>query len=276
MNDSVILQVDESTKGLMREIQSGISSSIEDGMRGVKEKVDSVDGNTDMILRKFKSFDGLSSTVDQLRSLAEESKKFAAIVSPLQSSVFDLKEDSKTNEQTLAQVSSDIALLVKGTVELGEKQNDLSSDMKTEIQNVLKHISERNEITKEALSKVLEKMAQADNARQDLYSKLNSSLTNIKATVEEIGKSIENKSNKLEGSIAKLSDSFEEFASKYSLNESEHVKFEDKTTSQIEALGQSLEKAQATLDIVVNLVTPFWKKWKYKQPGRVLRQMTAG
>lgn len=262
MNDSVILQVDESTKGLMREIQSGISSSIEDGMRGVKEKVDSVDGNTDMILRKFKSFDGLSSTVDQLRSLAEESKKFAAIVSPLQSSVFDLKEDSKTNEQTLAQVSSDIALLVKGTVELGEKQNDLSSDMKTEIQNVLKHISERNEITKEALSKVLEKMAQADNARQDLYSKLNSSLTNIKATVEEIGKSIENKSNKLEGSIAKLSDSFEEFASKYSLNESEHVKFEDKTTSQIEALGQSLEKAQATLDIVVNLVTPFWKKWK--------------
>lgn len=105
-------------------------------------------------------------------------------------------------------------------------------------------------------------MAQADNARQDLYSKLNSSLTNIKATVEEIGKSIENKSNKLEGSIAKLSDSFEEFASKYSLNESEHVKFEDKTTSQIEALGQSLEKAQATLDIVVNLVTPFWKKWK--------------
>lgn len=262
MNNSVILQVDESTRGLIKEIQSGISSSIEEGMREVKDMVDSVDGNTDMILRKLKSFDGLSSTVDQLRSLADESKKFAAIVSPLQSSVSDLKEDSMANEQTLAQVSSDIALLVKGTVELGEKQSDLSSDMKVEIQKVINHISEKNENSKEALGRVLEKMSQAENARQDLYVKLNTSLTDIKAAVETIGKSIVDNSNKLEGTIAKLTASLEGFANKYSLNESEHVKFEDKTTSQIEALGQSLEKVQATLDIVVNLVTPFWKKWK--------------
>lgn len=72
--NSVILQVDESTKGLMEEIQSGITSSIEDGIRDVKSKVEAVDDNTDMILRKFKNFDGLSSSIDQLRSLAEESK----------------------------------------------------------------------------------------------------------------------------------------------------------------------------------------------------------
>ena len=64
MSDSVILQVDESTKGLMEEIQSGITFSIEEGVREVKDKVESVDENTDMILRKFKNFDGLSSTVD--------------------------------------------------------------------------------------------------------------------------------------------------------------------------------------------------------------------
>lgn len=74
MNNSVILQVDESTKGLMEEIQSGISISIEDGMRTVKDKVEAVDGTADLILRKFKNFDGISSTVEQLRSLAEESK----------------------------------------------------------------------------------------------------------------------------------------------------------------------------------------------------------
>lgn len=74
MKDSVILQVDESTKGLMEEIQTGIASSIEDGLREVQDKVETVDGNTEMILRKFKNLDGLNTAIENLRTLAEQSK----------------------------------------------------------------------------------------------------------------------------------------------------------------------------------------------------------
>ena len=158
MNNTVITQVDESTKRLMEEIQDGISSSIEDGIRDVGQEIESVEGKTDLILSKFKNFDGLNSSAEQLRSLAEESKKITGFVSPLQSG--------------MAEQSEIIKQLKKSIAELGEKQVADSSKIKAELNN----------------------FQQASN---------------------------------------------EQFAS----------------------LTESIEKLQATLDIIVNLVTPFWKKW---------------
>ena len=261
MNNSVILQVDESTKGLMEEIQSGISSSIEDGMREVKNKVDAVDGNTDMILRKFKNFDGISSSVEQLRTLAEESKKFAAIVSPLESSVSELKQGSKSQEQTLSQITSNVSLLVKGVVELGDKENTLASEIKANIKNVLDCIESGDNNTNTRLNDVLQKLSQAEIVRQEISAKINSSLTSIKESVNELSLHIDDNSIHIESSIGKVAESQAEFSIKYAENETAHKEFENKTTTQIENLNQSLEKIQATLDIVVNLVTPFWKKW---------------
>jgi len=262
MNNSVILQVDESTKGLMEEIQSGISSSIEDGMREVKNKVDAVDGNTDMILRKFKNFDGISSSVEQLRTLADESKKFAAIVSPLESSVSELKQGSKSQEQTLSQITSNVTLLVKDVVELGDKENTLASEIKANIKNVLDCIESGDNNTNTLLNDVLQKLlSQAETVRQEISAKINSSLASIKESVNELSLHIDDKSAHIESSIGKVAESQAEFSIKYAENETAHKEFENKTTTQIEDLNQSLEKIQATLDIVVNLVTPFWKKW---------------
>lgn len=262
MSNSVILQVDESTKGLMEEIQSGITSYIEDGMREVKDKVASVDDNTDLILRKFKNFDGLSSTIEQLRSLAEESKKFTAIVSPLENTVSEIKKDNKTHELTLSQVSSNIDLLVKGVVELSDVQNKLNSDINTGLKSVLNNIEDGNEHSKLMVADVLKKMSEADILRQKMSDQLYTSLSSIQASIEAITKSIEERSSKIEGDISKISNSQEVFVNKYSENESAHQTFEDKTSAHIENLNNSIEKIQATLDIIVNLVTPFWKKWK--------------
>ena len=261
MNNSVILQVDESTKGLMEEIQSGISSSIEDGMREVKNKVDAVDGNTDMILRRFKNFDGISSSVEQLRTLAEESKKFAAIVSPLESTVSELKQGSKSQEQTLSQITSNVSLLVKGVVELGDKESTLASEIKANIKNVLDCIESGDNNTNTLLNDVLQKLSQAEIVRQEISAKINSSLTSIKESVNELSLHIDDNSIHIESSIGKVAESQAEFSIKYAENETAHKEFENKTATQIENLNQSLEKIQATLDIVVNLVTPFWKKW---------------
>lgn len=262
MSKSVILQVDESTKGLMEEIQSGITSSIEDGIREVKDMVESVDDNTDTILRKFKNFDGLSNTVDQLRFLAEESKKFTAIVSPLQISITELKQGNKTHEQALSQVSSNINLLVKEVVGLSDRQNNLASEMKNNVQNVLKSLEEGDNNAKKVLDDVMGKMAQADIVRQEISDKLNSSLCEIKGIIEELTKSIDNKSAKLEMDTLKISEFQVSFSETYAKNEYAHQIFEAKASSQIEDVNKSIEKIQASLDIIVNLVTPFWKKWK--------------
>ncbi|MBQ0088201.1 MAG: hypothetical protein KBT27_02575 [Prevotellaceae bacterium] len=261
MKDSVILQVDESTKGLMEEIQSGISFSIEEGMKEVKDKVESVDGTTDMILRKFKNFEGLSSTVEQLRSLAEESKKFAAIVSPLENSVSELKQENKTQEQTLSIVTSNIDLLVKGVSELSDKENTISADINNKIQDVLNGVEKGNESTSTLLNGVLNQLSQAENVRQEISSKIDKSLLCIKELIGELSKHIDEKSAKIESNINEIAESHADFSKKNAENESIHQEFESKTSAQINDINKSIEKVQATLDIIVNMVTPFWKKW---------------
>lgn len=261
MNNSVILQVDESTKGLMEEIQLGISSSIEDGMREVKNKVESVDGNTDMILRKFKNFDGISSSVEQLRTLAEESKKFSAIVSPLDSSVFELKQGSKNQEHTLSQITSNIAFLVKGLVELAEKENTIASEIKTNIKQVQGCIERGENNTNTLINGVLQKLSQTEIIHQKISAEINSSLTSIIESVTELSLHIDDKSVQIESKIDRVAESHAEFSKRYAEDKIADKEFANKTTTQIEGLNQSLEKIQATLDIVVNLVTPFWKKW---------------
>jgi uncharacterized protein YajQ (UPF0234 family) len=67
---------------------------------------------------------------------------------------------------------------------------------------------------------------------------------------------------KLEESIAQISASQKEFQNAYNIKETTHAEFEHNTDAKLKQLSESVEKLQATLDIVVNLVTPFWKKWK--------------
>lgn len=261
MNNSVILQVDESTKGLMEEIQSGISSSIEDGLKEVKDKVESVDGTTDIILRKFKNFDGLSSTVEQLRSLAEESKKFTDIVSPLENSVQELKQENKFQEQILSKVTLDVELLVKGVVELSDKENSISDEIKRNIQDVLNSLEKGNESSKTLLKDVLEKLAQAEIVRQKETNKIDASFCSIKGLIGDLSHHIDEKSTSIESNIHKATESNVELSKRIAENELIHQEFEIKTSAQIEDINRSIEKVQATLDIIVNMVTPFWKKW---------------
>lgn len=261
MSNSVILQVDESTKGLMEEIQSGISASIEDGMREIKNKVDSVDDNTDMILRKFKNFDGLNSTVDQLRSLAEESKKFAAIVTPLENSVSEIKQDNKTHELSLGKVVSNIDSISEDIVQFGEKQNNFASDIKTQVQNVLTKIDSENVDAKNILSDILQKMTESESVHKEQFDNLNAFLKNVKSSLEEVQLQNTDRFNKLEKELHNVSNKQTYFSDKYERNESAHQTFEINTSVQIDEIKKSIEKLQASLDIVVNLVTTFWKKW---------------
>lgn len=261
MNNSVILQVDESTKGLMEEIQSGISSSIENGIREVKDKVESVDGTTEMILKKFKNFDGVSSTIEQLRTLAEESKKFTAFMSPLERNVSDIKDGNKIQEQVLSQVKSNVDILAEGVVQLNDMENNNASDLKNKIQNVLDNIEKGNGKATNLLNDIFQKISHAESERKNMSDMLNACLSSIKDSIGELSQNLDGKASQIEAIIHELRESHNDFDKRYLENETIHNTFESKTTSQIEDINKSIEKVQATLDIIVNLVTPFWKKW---------------
>lgn len=258
MKDSVILQVDESTKGLMEEIQTGIASSIEDGLREVQDKVETVDGNTEMILRKFKNLDGLNTAIENLRTLAEQSKRFVEIVSPLQSNVNEIGRGTKANEQALSKAASNIDLLVKSICQLEDKLQEINLEMKTELQKVSSLVSGENKSIKDLLGNIIEKLNKADKIRQEQYGTLNDAIENVCGGID----AVEKRTHKIEDKLANLMSSHNDFIVKYSADETSQRVFENNTSSQIATINNSLAKVQATLDIIVNLVTPFWKKWK--------------
>jgi chromosome segregation ATPase len=183
MNKSVILQVDDSTKGLVEEIQNGITDSIENGMQNVSEEL--VKGNKE-ILSKF-VFMGKS--VNELRDLVEQSKDLTGIVNPLQEA------------------------LTKIVIPLQGKVDELKSG-----------ISEENEKIKETLNSVISE----DKTIQ-------TELDRIKEKLEKT----EDEQEKLKEKIDDLKSTIERLE-----NDSK----------------ESSEKVMSALQIVVNLVAPFWKK----------------
>lgn len=174
----------------------------------------------------------------------------------------ELKRGNKTQEQILSQVASNVESLLKGVVELGDKESNLASDIKINIQNVLDCIEKGNVGVSTLLNEVLQKLSQSEIVRLDMFDKINTSLSTIKESIGKLSQSLDEKSALIESSICKVSESHSDFSKRYAENESFHQEFENKTSSQIEDINKSMEKIQVTLDIIVNLVTPFWKKWK--------------
>lgn len=259
---SVIMQVDESTKGLMEEIQSGISASIEDGIRGVKSTVETVGDNTDIILRKFKNFDGVSSSIEQLRSLVDESKKFAEMVTPIQDSIADVKEESALNGEILSSQGRSINSIIESVQRLEEKQSATNTDLQNAIVQLETHYASLTEQqSQNIIEELRSKVSSAQAASHEEFSNVQTTITDVKTAIDSVQDNITNGTLKLETSIAQIAVAQRGFLTSYTANEAVHAEFESNARAELKQLVDSVEKLQSTLDILVNLVTPFWKKW---------------
>lgn len=215
MKDSVIMQVDESTKGLMEQVQSGISSSIEGSIEGVKGEIKDVADTTSKILRKFEDFDTIQKSVDELRSLADESKRFASSVNPLQAEVSGILESTGKQKEN-------IDVLVKGLAELSKNLEIYHGEFKESLEEVKSNI----------------------------------------CAIKAANQSIEETQKAVNSMLESLKNQAEKFIKTYDTNELNHKEEERKTGSALIGLASSIEKIQASLTIIINLVTPFWKKWR--------------
>lgn len=169
-NSGIITRVDESTKHLMEKVQSGLTDGLSEQMQEVvRDGIKGLKDDTENIVLKLGKFNGLQSSIDELKQLAEDSKRLLLEDSPIDKEMDSLKTE----------------LISK----IDEKGKDIAS--------------------------------QENANKENLLSRLNGGLDDVKSSSQK-----------------------------------EFLQLKE----QVENLQTSVEKVQLTLDIIVNLVTPFWKR----------------
>lgn len=184
--DSVLLKVDEDTEELMTDISEGIIEKVEEPLSNIKD-------NTDLIMEKLQNFDGLNSSLEEIKQLAQGSKNLSDAIPPIQSRI-SVVEDNLNGIQSKVASKDDIVSAL--------------ASQKSEIENIITEVGQK-----------IDGIANTTNTE---IEKLKQDISSAQETISE---------------------------------------FKRETDDQISELRKSIEKVQATLDIVVNLTTPFWKKW---------------
>lgn len=247
MKDSIILQVDETTKELIDHVQSSISDDLKEKIEEVRKDVGNVDDNTAQILRKFQHFDSLGSSLEQLQQLASESKQFANMVSPLQESIREIQVGNSSSSELLHVHTNCLDNIKKSLDEVQKVHGEAYSQLK-----------EKNEELSQRLQLVGSK---AEEEKRSIVEEIGSAHQQISQVLDSI---VEHQTKMQRALLEKLSELESLDTSLCKAFEDERMRqheFEDFATNRINELSTSVGKIQATLGIIVNLVTPFWKKW---------------
>ena len=270
--ESIIAQVDESTERIMKDISDGITSAIDENLQGIKDDTKAIEDiveRTEEITEKLSRFDGRSSSLTDLKAFAEESKLLSEKISPLESLLIDLHESissihtvissvEKTQSNKFAEVSEALG----DAKENSHKFNETILHSLAACKDCTQLANNKLEMIMSSLMTVSEKM---ETAKTDV-SQL------IAAHSESTLQAIRNENDRMKQSIAEVSQKLKEvdtFAHQKAddLNtriESLHTEiqaFSQQNEAQLNILKESVDKVQVTLDVVVNLTTPFWKKW---------------
>lgn len=309
--ESIIAQVDYSTEQIMKDISNDITSAIGNNLQDIKDDTKAIEDiieQTEEIAKKLSGFDGLSSSLADLKAFAKESKLLAEKISPLESQFVDLRKKIGDGfEQNISKVDDVITGI--GTMQsamaveqssVNEISNTVSnirtaissveetqSNKFAEVSEVLRDAGEKNiSFNESALQSltVCKDNLQLANGKLDSMSSSLTSITekseNAKADVctlitsnaESNINAMKNESNSIKQNVDAVSQKLQEVDSFVHQRTNELNTRIDSIQNELQSLGQqneaqfnmlkeSLEKVQVTLDIVVNLTTPFWKKW---------------
>lgn len=153
-NQSIIVEIDEATKNVMEDIQSGIDASIANNEENI---INSVKESEDYIVGKLRNLDTLNGTLEELRNASLESQKLTEMVSPLNKNLTDTEthilDEVNRLKVDIAKIEG-IVLEVKGSLstipETLEKQQIM-------INSILEKITKHSEIQLNALNEQKQK-----------------------------------------------------------------------------------------------------------------------
>ncbi len=147
--NSVLLKVDESTRGIMEDLKEGIGDAVSSKMQNVTDKVTE---QTNEILEKFKNFDGLKMSMETIESLRQESRRMASKLTPLA----EIEQGINKHTTSLDTLNSVMTETHKSMRALEVKIDEMKIESDTTIKNinaleeqirVLKDLAERQQKT---------------------------------------------------------------------------------------------------------------------------------
>ncbi len=270
--ESIIAQVDSSTEQIMRDISNGITSAISNNLQNIKDDtkvIGDIVGQTEEITKKLSGFDGLSSSLADLKAFAEESKQLSEKITPLESQLLGFHKSldiiytvissvKETQSNKFAEVSKVLHDAKEENLKFSESALQSLAESKHVIQSVnekldsvsssIATISEKVDTTKADLSQLI--AAHAESTLQAVKNENDStkqSIATVSQKIEEIDTFVHQRTDDLDSRIESIHTEIQTFGQQNEVN--------------LNMLKESLEKVQVTLDIIVNLTTPFWKKW---------------
>ncbi len=309
--ESIIAQVDSTTEQIMKDISDDITSVIGNNLQEIKDDTKAIENimeQTEEITKKLSGFDGLSSSLADLKEFAKESKQLAEKLSPLESQLLDLHKnigyEFEQSKNKTSEVISEIGVLRSALITEQNSVNEISNTVSNihtvissvettqsskfaEVSEVLRNSEQKNNSYSESALQSLAQCKEDIKLANDKIASIISSLTPVAEKVEttkedvsriitansEYNNAMKNENHCIKNSIDAVSKKLQEVDSFVHQKTDElntridSIQTEIKTLSlqneaQFSILKESVEKVQVTLDIVVNLTTPFWKKWR--------------
>lgn len=244
-NKSIIAQVDYSTEQIMKDISIDITSAIGDSLQDIKDDtkaITNIYGQTEEISSKLRKFDGLSSSLADLKVFANESKVLAEKISPLESRLLNIQTHIEN------EISNAGEQIHNGLSSVEKRQANKLAEITGAIRNAEEKVENGNN---EVAQKIAEESSSIIKDYNEKQKNLLNRIASVSQKLQDIEELVQQKTEKLDERINALQEDLKLFA--------------EQNESEFNVLKESVEKVQVTLDIVVNLTTPFWKKWGKKK-----------
>lgn len=269
--ESIIAQVDSCTEKIMRDISDGITSAIENNLQDIKDDTKAIEDvveRTEEITQRLSGFDGLSSSLAELKELAEESKGLSKKISPLESQLIDL-------HKSIDNVHTVISSVEKTQNESFTEVSEILHDTKEENLSFSELALQNLTLCKDSIRLANDNLASILSSLTTLSKKVETTKTDVSQFIAAYEGStlqaVKNESDSTKRSVAALSEKLQEvdtfvrqrtdeLNTRIESIHSDIQTFGQHNEAQLNMLKESMEKLQVTLDIVVNLTTPFWKK----------------
>ena len=228
MNEkTLIAHVDETTQQALNEVTEQVAQAISDEIGPLAEPMQELQSTMAEINEKFNGFSSVTSSIEELRNLVQTSGQAANEILPIQEEITAFQEKYKEETQNLLQsIQANGALLENVKAEQERQQTAFAAAVAADSQTlsaIKAHLSGQKE--------------QAETWFEQMPRDIGSQFGALQQDLEE-------KSRQLSEKIASLETRL------------------DSQGEQLANLIQTNEKIMLTLDIIVNLVTPFWKRRK--------------
>lgn len=245
---TIVAQVDYATEQIMRDISGNITSAIDQNLQRIKNDIGTIEdvySQTEDIIEKLNNFDGLSSSLADLKEFAKESRTLAKTISPLESQIANIKNIVTIGIEKNENKANDVISSAKENLTYSQTTlKPLSQSANDKLDSMLSSLAESED-------KVTKTIEHGVSSIKDTYTEglrsIQNSIERVSQKLQNVEENIDQKTSDLEKRINDVQDNL--------------TKIAQQNEAQLNTLKESIEKIQATLDIVVNLTTPFWKKW---------------